>query len=80
MHLPAGVQDIDAYLQQIESKHTVGAGMEKKVFWHQGKELVSQKLKPLTMGHARLCSIETLYLYQLVAQCSWDSLGCYEIR
>lgn len=36
-HLPAGIQDINSYLQQAESRHEITKDTEKKVFWHQGK-------------------------------------------
>ena len=36
-HLPAGVQDIDSYLHQTESRHEITKGTEKRVFWYQDK-------------------------------------------
>ena len=41
-HLPAGIQDINSYLQQVESRQDITQNTEKKVFWYQDRIVQSQ--------------------------------------
>lgn len=40
--LPAGVQDIDSYLRQTESRHAITVGTEKRVFWYRDEVVQRQ--------------------------------------